>query len=60
MSSALEGVVAKLRRGEKLSDEAVDEIERLLDGLTNEGWSGFITADEALQTLVNAADERKA
>jgi hypothetical protein len=51
--SALQGVIEKLRKGEKLSDEAIDEIDRLLGKLQGEGWSGAIPADDALRILVN-------
>jgi hypothetical protein len=44
-------VVAKLRRGEPISRAAIDELERLLKALRDEGWSGFITADEAVKGL---------
>lgn len=54
--SALAGVIPKLERGVKLSDEAVNEIARLLAGLQAEGWSGFIPADAALSALVEARD----
>lgn len=50
--SALQGVIAKLHRGEKLSEEAIDEIQRVLDGLRAEGWSGLISADAALRAIV--------
>lgn len=52
MSSALNGVIADLRAGRPLSTDAIDELEALLDCLSDEGWSGFTTADAALMTLI--------
>ena len=57
MTSALMGVIEKLRNGERLSDQATDELERLLHVLQEEGWSGFITADQAVRAI---AEGRKA
>lgn len=51
-ASALGGVIEKLERGEKLSPEAIKEIDRLLALLRGEGWSGFITADSAVEAIL--------
>lgn len=50
--SALGGVINKLQRGEPLTAEAIEEIDRTLALLKGEGWSGFITADDALRTII--------
>lgn len=55
--SALRGVIEHLRANRPLSSAAINEIERVLQLLTDEGWSGFITADEALRTVIQ--DEGK-
>lgn len=51
-SSELAGVIGKLQRGERLSAEAIAELDRLLGLLRDEGWSGFIPADEALAAVL--------
>lgn len=50
--SALYGAIGLLRAGAELEPEAIDEIERLLDILKASGWSGYITADAALASLL--------
>lgn len=60
MTSQLHGVIGRLRTGKPLHEAAVNEIERLLEVLSNEGWSGFIPADEAAKALVEADDLRRA
>lgn len=51
MPSSLEGVVQHLYEAGHL-DQA-DEIRRLLAVLEDCGWSGFITADEALKAMLD-------
>lgn len=53
MASALNGLIPALRSGEKLSEAAIDELDRLFLILRNEGWSGYITADTALSYLLD-------
>ena len=50
--SHLSGIISRLRNHLFLSDLAIDELERLLDELRSEGWSGFITADDALKAII--------
>jgi len=50
--SALGGVIAKLRRGERLDDAAIDEIERACDVLRGEGWGGGLPMDDAIKALI--------
>lgn len=57
MSSSLGGVIQELRAGRPLRVEQIDEIERTLDALRAEGWSGFITADEAVRALSEEDEE---
>lgn len=52
MESALRGVIEKMRNGEQLPEDAIIEIENLLDMLRAEGWTGWITADEALSAII--------
>lgn len=53
--STLKGVYRRLVDGVPLDDEQVDELARLLDALREQGWSGSIPADEALESII---DER--
>lgn len=55
--SALDSVINKLKNGERLSDEAIAEIDRTLSVLLENGWSGSIPADKAAEAL--AEDARK-
>jgi len=59
MTSALQGVIEKLERGERLSADAIDELRRVLRLLQGEGWSGFITADDALRAIIRATGSGK-
>jgi hypothetical protein len=54
-NSALYGFVDKIRKGEQVSDETIEEIARVLRLLRDEGWSGFITADKALAGIIEAS-----
>lgn len=49
--SALHGVIEQLRANRPISSAAINEIENLLQILQDNGWSGFIPADEALRAL---------
>lgn len=49
--STLQGVIATLRAGQKLTPEQIDELERTLKALQDRGWSGSITADQAVKAL---------
>lgn len=51
--SALGGVVETLM---PINPDAANEIDRLLTILRGHGWSGFITADEALTVALAGAD----
>lgn len=57
MNSSLEGVIQELRAGRPLRVEQIDEIERTLNALRAEGWSGLITADRAVRALVAAGED---
>lgn len=57
MASTLNGVIGKLRKGEPIPGDMVDEIERLLDVLRGEGWSGFTTADEAARVIARGEQD---
>jgi hypothetical protein len=50
--STLNGAIGMLRAGAMVAPEVIDEIERLLDILRASGWSGYITADAALASLL--------
>lgn len=52
MASELNGLIPKLTRGEKVSDEAIEELGRLFDTLRAEGWGGYVPADDALRAMV--------
>ena len=52
MASHLNGAIPKLTRGEKLDDAAIEEISRILDILRDNGWSGYIPADDALRGII--------
>lgn len=58
MTSALRGVITQLHEGTPLSLPAIGELERLLDALRAEGWSGSIPADEAVEHLAARDDDR--
>lgn len=49
--SELAEIIEALRQGVGISDAAIDELERTLDALRAEGWSGSIPADEAVKAL---------
>ena len=51
-TSELNFVIGKLRRGSRLDPPQIDEIERTLLILRDNGWSGFVPADEALLALI--------
>jgi hypothetical protein len=51
-NSALLGFINIIEAGQRPSDEAIDEIRRVLTLLQGEGWSGFITADRALEAII--------
>ena len=58
MSSSLGGVITRTyRAGRPLRVGRIDEIERTLRGAWAEGWSGFITADEAVRALSEEDEE---
>lgn len=57
-SSALYGVINKLRAGEQIDDAAIEEIARVLQLLEDEGWSGLLPADVALESIVRASREQ--
>lgn len=50
--SALGGLIAKLRAGERLSDDAIAELEAACDALRDEGWAGGLTMEEAIRSLL--------
>jgi hypothetical protein len=56
-TSALYGVIDRMRNGMPITVEAVDEIARVLRLLQGQGWSGFIPADESLQAIIDG-DEK--
>lgn len=59
-NSTLMGLIDMLKRGEQLSDEAIDEIDRTFLLLRGEGWSGFIPADQALAAIIRASRKQVA
>lgn len=57
--SELNFVIGKLKRGSRLDIPAIDEIERTLLILRDNGWSGIIPADEALRALIPKRRHRR-
>jgi hypothetical protein len=50
--SELGGLIEKLRRGQRISPAAIDELDRTLLVLRGEGWSGIFPADQALRAVL--------
>ena len=57
MASEIFGFVP-LEKADYISPEALRELDRVLKLLQGQGWSGFITADEALQEILAVQDSR--
>lgn len=53
--SSLNGVIDTLRNKKPLTNRQIDEIERTLQALADEGWSGSIPADHAVRALIKSS-----
>lgn len=55
--SNLGGFIELMESTEAFSDEAIAEIESVLNLLTEQGWGGTITADKALSIVIDGTSQ---